>query len=67
MVLVSRRPLTPSSRVTDNQSVKLASGDSPVPDGLMSLVFGKTSGRSCSGTAVDVPSSQWMIGIGSPQ
>ncbi|CIW23027.1 Uncharacterised protein [Streptococcus pneumoniae] len=58
MVLVSRRPLTPSSRVTSSQSVKLASGLSPVPEGRMSLVTGKTSGNSVSGTAVEVPSSQ---------
>ena len=44
-----------------------ASGDSPVPEGLMSAVFGKTRGNSFSGTAVEVPSSQWMIGMGSPQ
>ena len=57
-MFVSRRPLTPSSLTTDNQSVKLASGDSPLPDGLISLVLGKISGNSDSGSAVDVPSSQ---------
>ena len=57
-MFVSRRPLTPSSLTTDNQSVKLASGDSPLPDGLISVVLGKISGNSDSGSAVDVPSSQ---------
>ncbi|RJG52333.1 hypothetical protein, partial [Streptococcus pyogenes] len=42
-------------------SVTLASGLSPVPEGRISFVTGRTSGNSLSGTAVEVPSSQWMI------
>ena len=56
-----------SGSVTYNHSSILANGDSPVPDGLMLSDFGKRTGSSSSGTAVVVPSSQWIIGIGSPQ
>ena len=58
MVLVSRLPLRPFSSTTLTQSSRLASGLSPVPDGLMSLVAGKYNGNSSSGTSVVSPSSQ---------
>src|SRR5690625_757103 len=45
----------------------LASGDSPVPDGLISSISGNSCGNSSSGMVVIVPSSQCIIGIGSPQ
>ena len=32
-----------------------------------SLFLGRTNGNSASFTGVIVPSSQWIIGIGSPQ
>src|SRR5699024_9645821 len=44
-----------------------ANGDSPVPDGFTSVSSGNSKGKSSSGIAVVVPSSQWIIGIGSPQ
>src|SRR5690625_7660107 len=68
IVFVSRRPFIPVfGSTTLIQSSILANGDSPVPDGLISVDFGKVSGRSLSSTPVIVPSSQWIIGIGSPQ
>src|SRR5699024_1579374 len=65
--LVPRRPFIPvSGSVTFTQSI-FASGDSPVPDGLISVITGSSSGKSSLGTALMEPSSQCMIGIGSPQ
>src|SRR5699024_2252157 len=67
IVFVSRRPFIPvSGSVTFTHSL-FASGDSPVPDGLISVITGSSNGKSASGTALMEPSSQCMIGIGSPQ
>src|SRR5699024_10981076 len=67
IVFVSRRPFMPVfGSVTCIQSL-LASGDSPVPEGVILSISGSSSGKSSSGTALIVPSSQCIIGIGSPQ
>src|SRR5699024_5737659 len=67
IVFVSRRPFIPVfGSVTLTQSL-LAKGDSPVPEGLISSISGSSNGKSSSGTADIEPSSQWIIGIGSPQ
>src|SRR5690625_957559 len=67
IVFVSRRPFIPVSGSTTFIQSLFASGDSPVPEGLISVISGNSSGSSSSGTVVIVPSSQWIIGIGSPQ
>ena len=68
MVFVSRRPCIPvRGSMTFTQSVASASGDSVVPLGWNFLRSGSRSGNSVSGTDSIVPSSRWMIGIGSPQ
>src|SRR5699024_12822343 len=67
IVFVPRRPFMPVfGSVTCIQSL-LASGDSPVPEGVILSISGSSSGKSSSGTALIVPSSQCIIGIGSPQ
>src|SRR5690625_2458945 len=67
IVFVSLRPFIPVSGSTTFTHSLLASGDSPVPDGFISVISGNINGNSSSGTVVCVPSSQWIIGIGSPQ
>src|SRR5699024_8503838 len=67
IVFVSRRPFMPVfGSVTCIQSL-LASGDSPVPEGVILSISGSSSGKSSSGTALIVPSSQCIFAIGSPQ
>src|SRR6185503_11251025 len=44
-----------------------ANGDSPVPVGSYFLTFGKTTGKSSSGTATVPHFGQWIMGMGSPQ
>ncbi|MOA57911.1 hypothetical protein D3C78_1821890 [compost metagenome] len=58
-MLVSRRAGLPVSGSTVLiQSVMLARGDSPVPEGLMASVSGSSKGSSDSGSAFMVPSSR---------
>jgi hypothetical protein len=68
MVLVSLFAFFPVlGSITSNHSVALASGDSPVPDGLNSFIGGSASGSSSASKQRIVPSSYFKIGNGSPQ
>jgi len=67
MVFVSRRAGFPvAGSVVASHVSRLASGLSPVPDGLKFVVSGSVSGNCSSGRGFGSPSTQ-MIGNGSPQ